>query len=237
MVQGCAIHHGFEQFVYVPNGLVNMYARCGDIKSASKVFDEMKAKELGVIFAYVGTHPPHQLFLVGFMLGKAAKVAFEKYLCRILLATTLKWVALIDFFLASRDKYVGASTHRVNYIGIELLSSQKTHFIMESIKKYTDRCLADGLLEGTPFMYSSMKHLEFDCVDQPGYTIASDLNSVYRAHWRVAGGSHRFFSRTTVQQCDVVYLSTAALYNFLENLTEGGALQRVWNAVHPTIRV
>ncbi|XP_020588980.1 pentatricopeptide repeat-containing protein At2g36980, mitochondrial-like [Phalaenopsis equestris] len=46
MVHGCAIRHGFEQFVYVANGLVNMYAKCGDIKSSSKVFDEMKAKDL-----------------------------------------------------------------------------------------------------------------------------------------------------------------------------------------------
>ncbi|PKU83730.1 pentatricopeptide repeat-containing protein At2g36980, mitochondrial [Dendrobium catenatum] len=46
MVHGCSICHGFEPFVYVSNGLVNMYAKCGDIKSSSKVFDEMKAKDL-----------------------------------------------------------------------------------------------------------------------------------------------------------------------------------------------
>lgn len=46
MVHGCAIRHGFEQFVYVANGLVNMYAKCGDIRSSRKVFDEMKARDL-----------------------------------------------------------------------------------------------------------------------------------------------------------------------------------------------
>ncbi|KAG0502852.1 hypothetical protein HPP92_002924 [Vanilla planifolia] len=46
MVHGCLVCHGFESFVYVANGLVNMYAKCGDIKSSCKVFDEIIAKDL-----------------------------------------------------------------------------------------------------------------------------------------------------------------------------------------------
>ncbi|KAI0494814.1 hypothetical protein KFK09_024957 [Dendrobium nobile] len=111
LVQGCAIHHGFTPFVYVYNGLVKMHAKCGDIKSASKVFDEMKAKEFGVVFAYVGARPPNQLCLVGFVLEKASEVGFENDLHRILLAPALKWLAFIDFLLALRDKYAVASTH------------------------------------------------------------------------------------------------------------------------------
>ncbi|PKU70527.1 Glucomannan 4-beta-mannosyltransferase 9 [Dendrobium catenatum] len=43
MVQECAIPHGLDPFVYVSNGLVNMNARCGDIKS----FVLEKASEVG----------------------------------------------------------------------------------------------------------------------------------------------------------------------------------------------
>ncbi|KAH0449645.1 hypothetical protein IEQ34_020337 [Dendrobium chrysotoxum] len=111
MVQGCAIHHGFEPFVYVFNDLVNMSDKCGEIKSASKVFDEMKEKELGVVFAYVGSRPPDPLCLVGFVLGKASEVGFKNDLYRILLAPALKLVAFTDSFLASRGKYVVASIH------------------------------------------------------------------------------------------------------------------------------
>ncbi|KAK8965166.1 Pentatricopeptide repeat-containing protein [Platanthera guangdongensis] len=46
MVHGCAIRHGFEQFLYVANGLGNMYAKCGEIESCGEVFDGIEGKDL-----------------------------------------------------------------------------------------------------------------------------------------------------------------------------------------------
>ncbi|RZR99890.1 hypothetical protein BHM03_00029555 [Ensete ventricosum] len=46
MVHCCAIRSGFDEYLYVGNGLVNMYAKCGDIDSSSKAFDGIRAKDL-----------------------------------------------------------------------------------------------------------------------------------------------------------------------------------------------
>ncbi|PKA59997.1 Pentatricopeptide repeat-containing protein [Apostasia shenzhenica] len=46
MFHGLIIHCGFECFVYVSNGLINMYAKCGDIKSSSEVFDGIAMKDI-----------------------------------------------------------------------------------------------------------------------------------------------------------------------------------------------
>ncbi|KAK8582250.1 hypothetical protein V6N12_072440 [Hibiscus sabdariffa] len=46
MVHGCVIRYGFQAYVYVGNGLVNMYAKCGDIKGSSYAFDEILEKDL-----------------------------------------------------------------------------------------------------------------------------------------------------------------------------------------------
>ncbi|CAL9111967.1 unnamed protein product [Musa textilis] len=46
MVHCCAIRSGFHEHLYVANGLVNMYAKCGDIDSSSKVFDGSRQKDL-----------------------------------------------------------------------------------------------------------------------------------------------------------------------------------------------
>ncbi|XVE82035.1 hypothetical protein DITRI_Ditri15bG0114400 [Diplodiscus trichospermus] len=46
MVHGCVIRYGFQAYVYVGNGLVNMYAKCGDIKGSSFVFKDILEKDL-----------------------------------------------------------------------------------------------------------------------------------------------------------------------------------------------
>ncbi|KAG4182704.1 hypothetical protein ERO13_A09G061400v2 [Gossypium hirsutum] len=46
MVHGCVIRYGFQAYVYVGNGLVNMYAKCGDIKRSSYAFNEILEKDL-----------------------------------------------------------------------------------------------------------------------------------------------------------------------------------------------
>ncbi|KAL5782388.1 hypothetical protein ACOSP7_007417 [Xanthoceras sorbifolium] len=46
MVHGCVIHYGFHAYVYVGNGLVNMYAKCGDIERSSRAFSEILDKDL-----------------------------------------------------------------------------------------------------------------------------------------------------------------------------------------------
>ncbi|XP_010548904.1 PREDICTED: pentatricopeptide repeat-containing protein At2g36980, mitochondrial [Tarenaya hassleriana] len=59
MVHGCVIHHGFHGYAYVGNALVNMYAKCGDIKESSKAFWDIVNKDLvswnTMLFAY-GLH-------------------------------------------------------------------------------------------------------------------------------------------------------------------------------------
>ncbi|KAJ0092544.1 hypothetical protein Patl1_25553 [Pistacia atlantica] len=46
MVHGCVIHYGFHAYVYVCNGLVNMYAKCGDIEGSIRAFSEILYKDL-----------------------------------------------------------------------------------------------------------------------------------------------------------------------------------------------
>lgn len=46
MIHSCVINHGFQAYVYVGNGLVNMYAKCGDIERSRHAFDEITSKDL-----------------------------------------------------------------------------------------------------------------------------------------------------------------------------------------------
>lgn len=46
MVHGCVVHYGFQAYVYVGNGLVNMYAKCGDIEGSIRAFSEILDKDL-----------------------------------------------------------------------------------------------------------------------------------------------------------------------------------------------
>ncbi|KAK9146825.1 hypothetical protein Sjap_006728 [Stephania japonica] len=46
MVHGCAIHYGFHSYIYVGNGLVNMYAKCGDIGASYQSFNDIIRKDL-----------------------------------------------------------------------------------------------------------------------------------------------------------------------------------------------
>ncbi|KAK4783136.1 hypothetical protein SAY86_007510 [Trapa natans] len=46
MIHSCVISYGFQDYVYVGNGLVNMYAKCGDIERSRHAFDEIIRKDL-----------------------------------------------------------------------------------------------------------------------------------------------------------------------------------------------
>ncbi|KAG7996169.1 hypothetical protein I3843_01G145600 [Carya illinoinensis] len=46
MVHGCIIHSGFHPHVYVGNGLISMYAKCGDLEGSSRAFNEILNKDL-----------------------------------------------------------------------------------------------------------------------------------------------------------------------------------------------
>lgn len=46
MIHSLAIRHGFHGYVYVGNGLVNMYAKCGDIDGSKQSFNEIMEKDL-----------------------------------------------------------------------------------------------------------------------------------------------------------------------------------------------
>lgn len=46
MVHGCVVQSGFHAYAYVGNGLVNMYAKCGDINNAYRAFNDVLIKDL-----------------------------------------------------------------------------------------------------------------------------------------------------------------------------------------------
>ncbi|XP_020114656.1 pentatricopeptide repeat-containing protein At2g36980, mitochondrial-like [Ananas comosus] len=46
MVHSCVVRSGFESSIYVANGLVDMYAKCGDVDGSRKVFDRSVNKDL-----------------------------------------------------------------------------------------------------------------------------------------------------------------------------------------------
>ncbi|KAK9084103.1 hypothetical protein Scep_030574 [Stephania cephalantha] len=46
MVHGCAVHYGFHSYIYVGNGLVNMYAKCGDVGASYQSFNDIIRKDL-----------------------------------------------------------------------------------------------------------------------------------------------------------------------------------------------
>ncbi|KAL5163525.1 Pentatricopeptide repeat-containing protein, mitochondrial [Glycine soja] len=59
MVHGCIIRHGLDKYLYVGNSLVNMYAKCGDIKGSRLAFHDILDKDLiswnSMLFAF-GLH-------------------------------------------------------------------------------------------------------------------------------------------------------------------------------------
>ena len=46
MIHGSIMCHGFHAYVYVGNGLVNMYAKCGDIQGSNSAFNDILEKDL-----------------------------------------------------------------------------------------------------------------------------------------------------------------------------------------------
>lgn len=46
MVHGCTIRKGFNTYPYVGNGLINMYAKCGDLDGSIRAFDDIYNKDL-----------------------------------------------------------------------------------------------------------------------------------------------------------------------------------------------
>lgn len=59
MVHGCIVRHGFHLYVYAGNGLVNMYAKCGDLEGSTRAFGDISKKDLiswnAMLFGY-GLH-------------------------------------------------------------------------------------------------------------------------------------------------------------------------------------
>ncbi|XP_024019747.1 pentatricopeptide repeat-containing protein At2g36980, mitochondrial-like, partial [Morus notabilis] len=59
MVHGCVVRSGFNGYAYVGNGLVNMYAKCGDLEGSYRAFHEIPDKDLvswnAMLFAF-GLH-------------------------------------------------------------------------------------------------------------------------------------------------------------------------------------
>ncbi|GMN33386.1 hypothetical protein TIFTF001_004124, partial [Ficus carica] len=59
MLYGCIVHSGFNGYAYVGNGLINLYAKCGDIEGSNRAFREIPDKDLiswnAMLFAF-GLH-------------------------------------------------------------------------------------------------------------------------------------------------------------------------------------
>ncbi|PON52275.1 Tetratricopeptide-like helical domain containing protein [Trema orientale] len=62
MVHGCILRNGFHAYVYVGNGIVNMYAKSGDLEGSIRAFGEIPNKDLvswnAMLFAF-GLHGQH----------------------------------------------------------------------------------------------------------------------------------------------------------------------------------
>ncbi|XP_058100480.1 pentatricopeptide repeat-containing protein At2g36980, mitochondrial-like [Magnolia sinica] len=46
MVHGCVIRFGLHSYMYVGNGLINMYAKCGDMEGCNRAFGDILRKDL-----------------------------------------------------------------------------------------------------------------------------------------------------------------------------------------------
>lgn len=46
MIHACSVRHCFHAYAYVGNGLVNMYAKCGDMESSNKAFNDIVDKDI-----------------------------------------------------------------------------------------------------------------------------------------------------------------------------------------------
>lgn len=46
MVHGCVVYYGFDAYAYVGNGLINMYAKCGDLEGSICTFNNIHDKDL-----------------------------------------------------------------------------------------------------------------------------------------------------------------------------------------------
>ncbi|PQQ17745.1 pentatricopeptide repeat-containing protein [Prunus yedoensis var. nudiflora] len=59
MVHGIILHYGFHAYVFIGNGLVNMYAKCGDLQGSVRAFSDILQKDLvswnAMLFAF-GLH-------------------------------------------------------------------------------------------------------------------------------------------------------------------------------------
>ncbi|KAL6276936.1 hypothetical protein ACE6H2_020537 [Prunus campanulata] len=59
MVHGIILHYGFHAYVFIGNGLVNMYAKCGDLQGSVRAFSGILPKDLvswnAMLFAF-GLH-------------------------------------------------------------------------------------------------------------------------------------------------------------------------------------
>ncbi|KAI3469454.1 hypothetical protein Pfo_026117 [Paulownia fortunei] len=114
MVHGCVIQSGFHAYAYVGNGLVNMYAKCGDICNSHRAFNDVLVKDLiswnTMLFAF-GLHgrSSQALCILEEMVAhrvKPDKVTF------IGLLMTCSHLGLIDeglFFFESMTSHYGLS--------------------------------------------------------------------------------------------------------------------------------
>ncbi|XP_020243767.1 pentatricopeptide repeat-containing protein At2g36980, mitochondrial-like isoform X1 [Asparagus officinalis] len=69
MIHSSIIKSGFGSFVYVENGLLNMYAKCGDIEDANIVFNGIQLKDV----------VSWNMMILGFALHGCTSKAFEIY--------------------------------------------------------------------------------------------------------------------------------------------------------------
>ncbi|KAI3739590.1 hypothetical protein L2E82_29999 [Cichorium intybus] len=78
MIHGLAIRHGFHSYAYVGNGLVNMYAKCGDINGSFQSFNDIIEKDLFQFVCDRGKLPPERRRLLVLVAMEDKEIASDR---------------------------------------------------------------------------------------------------------------------------------------------------------------
>lgn len=112
MVHGCIIHYGFHVDVYVGNGLINMYAKCGDIEGSNCAFNDIINKDVvswnAMLFGF-GLHgrAGQALWLYEQMMAFGVKPDKVTFIGLLMTCSHLGLIEKGRFFFESMDSVYG----------------------------------------------------------------------------------------------------------------------------------
>ncbi|KAH6769796.1 Tetratricopeptide repeat superfamily protein [Perilla frutescens var. hirtella] len=204
MVHGCVIQYGFHANIYVGNGLVNMYGKCGDICSSYRAFTDISVKDLiswnTMLFAFgLHGHSSRVLRILEEMVAsgmKPDKVTF------IGLLMTCNHLGLIDeglIFFESMTSHYGLSPE-IDHVAcvVDMLGrAGQLERAKELANKYAEASdVKVGSLEALFGSYSSQGYLKMGAEiaerlqilkpsDEMSYVVLSNLYSA-SGQWKRA---------------------------------------------------